>query len=108
VPKLREVGTAREGGREKSATALERPKAAATPLSDRLAARDRAHGLLDGLTRLGAGWDCAEAWWGLARAYEEGGMPEKAEKALWWCVELEEGRGVRGWGVVGSGRGYVL
>jgi hypothetical protein len=35
-------------------------------------------------------------------------MVERAERALWWCVELEEGQGVRGWRVVGSGRGYVL
>lgn len=78
-----------------------------TALLDRLAARDRAYGLLTALTKLGSGWNCSEAWFVLARAYEEGGQPDKAREVLWWCVELEEGRGVRDWSVVGSG-GYVL
>ena len=77
------------------------------PLNDRLAARDRAYGLLAGLTKLGSGWDNAEAWFALARAYEESGQVDKARDALWWCVELEDGRGVRRWGVVVGG-GYVL
>lgn len=71
------------------------------PLEDllpRLAARDRAYGLLSALTKSGAGWDCSEAWYALARAYEESGQVEKAKEALWWVVELEDGRGVRGWG----------
>lgn len=76
-------------------------------LLDKLAARDRAYGLLSGLTKLGSGWNYSEAWFALARAYEEGGQPDKAREVLWWCVELEEGRGVRSWLVVGSG-GYVL
>jgi len=66
-------------------------------LLSRLAARDRAYGLLSALTKSGAGWDCSEAWFALARAYEESGQVEKAKEALWWVVELEEGRGVRGW-----------
>ncbi|CAG8981845.1 hypothetical protein HYALB_00013654 [Hymenoscyphus albidus] len=74
---------------------------------DRLAARDRAYGLLSGLTKLGSGWNYSEAWFALARAYEEGGQPDKAREVLWWCVDLEEGRGVRGWQAIGSG-GYVL
>lgn len=78
-----------------------------TALLDRLAARDRAYGLLTALTKLGSGWNCSEAWFVLARAYEEGGQMDKAREVLWWCVELEEGRGVRDWGVVGAG-GYVL
>ncbi|KAK4043227.1 hypothetical protein C8A01DRAFT_32716 [Parachaetomium inaequale] len=82
-------------------------KATSLPLNDRLAARDRAHGLLAGLTKLGSGWDCAEAWFALARAYEESGQVDKARDALWWVVELEDGRGVRGcWEAVGGG--YVL
>lgn len=60
-----------------------------------LAARDRAYGLLSGLTKSGAGWDCSEAWYALARAYEESGQTEKAKEALWWVVELEDGRAVR-------------
>jgi hypothetical protein len=74
---------------------------------DRLAARDRAYGLLTELTKLGSGWNNSEAWFALARAYEEGGQPEKAREVLWWCVELEDTRAVRSWTVVGSG-GYVL
>ncbi len=67
----------------------------------RLAARDRAYGLLFALTKSGTGWDNSEAWFALARAYEESGQVEKAKESLWWVVELEEGRGVRGWGNIG-------
>ncbi|KAM0324356.1 hypothetical protein ACHAQA_008137 [Verticillium albo-atrum] len=82
-------------------------KATSVPLIDRLAARDRASGLLTGLTKLGSAWDYPEAWFALARAHEESGLPERAKEVLWWCVELEEGRGVREWRCLGSG-GYVL
>lgn len=78
-----------------------------TSLLDRIAARDRAYGLLSELTKLGSGWNYSEAWFALARAYEDGGQPDKAREVLWWCVELEEGRGVRDWGAV-CGGGYVL
>ncbi|KAL2164617.1 hypothetical protein VTH06DRAFT_3834 [Thermothelomyces fergusii] len=81
-------------------------EATSLPLNDRLAARDRAFGLLAGLTKLGSGWDDAEAWFALARAHEESGQPDKARDALWWCVELEDGRAVREWRVVCGG--YVL
>lgn len=74
---------------------------------DRLAARDRAYGLLSTLTKLGTGWDYSEAWFALARAYEEGGQLDKEREALWWCVELEDTRPIRRWSDVG-GRGYVL
>lgn len=74
---------------------------------NRLAARDRAYGLLSALTKLGTGWDNSEAWFTLARAYEAGGQIEKAKDVLWWCVELEDRRPVRHWWNVGSG-GYVL
>ncbi|EKD17866.1 uncharacterized protein L3040_004404 [Drepanopeziza brunnea f. sp. 'multigermtubi'] len=80
---------------------------ASTALLDRLAARDRAYGLLTALTKLGTGWNYSEAWFALSRAYEEGGQPDKAREVLWWCVELEEGRGVRDWAIAG-GAGYVL
>ncbi|KAK3302028.1 uncharacterized protein B0T15DRAFT_541739 [Chaetomium strumarium] len=83
-------------------------EATSLPLNDRLAARDRAYGLLSGLTKLGSGWNDAEAWLALARAYEESGQVDKARDALWWCVELEDGRGVRDWNVVAVGGGYVL
>lgn len=75
------------------------PAELSTPsdLLPRLAARDRAYGLLSALTKSGSGWDCSEAWYALAEAYEKGGQVEKAKEALWWVVELEEGRGVRTW-----------
>jgi hypothetical protein len=82
-------------------------KATCLPLADRLAARDRAYTLLSGLTRLGTGWNFSDAWFSLSRAYEESGQAEKAKEVLWWCVELEEGRGVREWDCLGGG-GYVL
>lgn len=82
-------------------------KAVSLPLVDRLAARDRAYGLLSGLTKLGTGWNYSDAWFALARAHEESGQPDKAKEALWWCVELEEGMGVREWNCV-SANGYVL
>lgn len=82
-------------------------KAAHLPLVDRLAARDRAYGLLSGLTKLGSAWNNSEAWFALSRAHEESGSLEKAKEVLWWCVELEEGMAVRDWNCVGTG-GYVL
>ncbi|KAL6713196.1 hypothetical protein ACLMJK_009317 [Lecanora helva] len=71
-------------------------------LLPRLAARDRAYGLLSQLTKSGQGWDNGEAWMALSRAFEVSGMAEEAVRALWWVVEVAEGRGVRGWGVVGG------
>lgn len=73
---------------------------------NRLAARDRAHGLLTTLTKLGSGWDSSEAWLALARANELGGEFDKAKQILWWCVELEDTRPIRHWLHVGGG--YVL
>ncbi|OQV05197.1 Tetratricopeptide repeat-containing protein isoform 1 [Cladophialophora immunda] len=74
---------------------------------NRLAARDRAYGLLSTLTKLGSGWDNSEAWFALARAHELGGEVDRAKEILWWCVELEDTRPIRHWGNVGCG-GYVL
>lgn len=77
------------------------------PVLSRLAARDRAFGLLSTLTKLGSGWDYSEAWYALARAYEESGQIEKTKEVLWWCVELEETHPVRSWDSVALG-GFVL
>lgn len=80
-------------------------------LLDKVAARDRAYGLLSTLTKLGTGWNNSEAWFALARSYELGGQLEKSRECLWWCVELEESRAVRDWSEVlgGTARGgYVL
>lgn len=77
------------------------------PELNRLAARDRAFGLLSILTKLGTGWDYSEAWYALARAYEGSGQVEKTKEVLWWCVELEDTRPLRDWDVVTMG-GYVL
>lgn len=74
---------------------------------NRLAARDRAYGLLSRITKSGSGWDNSEAWFALARAHEESGQVEKAKEVLWWCVELEDRKPVRHWSNLGSG-GYVL
>jgi len=74
-------------------------------LHDRIAARDRASFLLSSLTKLGSGWNSSEAWFALARAYELQGQTDKAKDVLWWVVELEDGKSVRDWGVLG---GYVL
>ncbi|RII10035.1 hypothetical protein CUC08_Gglean006025 [Alternaria sp. MG1] len=78
-----------------------------SPELTRLAARDRAYGLLSTLTKLGAGWDYSEAWYAMARAYEESGQIEKTKDVLWWCVELEDTHPVRSWKVVTTG-GFVL
>ncbi|KAK2736368.1 hypothetical protein FQN55_001663 [Onygenales sp. PD_40] len=74
---------------------------------NRLAARDRAYGLLSTLTKLGTAWDNSEAWFALSRAFEQSGQIDKAKEVLWWCVELEDRRPIRHWWNVGSG-GYVL
>ncbi|KAF2484622.1 hypothetical protein BDY17DRAFT_132265 [Neohortaea acidophila] len=74
---------------------------------NRLASRDRAYMLLSHLTRLGSGWDSAEAWSSLARAYELSRQVSKAKEALWWVVELEGGAPVRQWKEVGAG-GFTL
>lgn len=70
-------------------------------LLQRLSARDRAYGLLSTLTKSGQGWDNAEAWFALARAYEESGQVIKAKEALLWVVDLEEKWPVRGWDSLG-------
>ena len=74
---------------------------------NRLAARDRAYGLLSNLTKLGTSWDDSDAWYALARAHECSGQIEKAKEVLWWCVELEDTRPVRHWRNIGTGS-YVL
>lgn len=77
------------------------------PELNRLAARDRAFGLLSTLTKHGAGWDYSEAWYALARAYEESGQLDKTKEVLWWCVELEDTHPIRSWKSVALG-GFVL
>ncbi|KAL9102238.1 MAG: hypothetical protein Q9163_002598 [Psora crenata] len=66
----------------------------------RLSARERAYGLLSALTKSGQGWDSSEAWFALARAYEDRGQTAKAKEAFWWVVTLEEGRAVRQWNCI--------
>lgn len=74
---------------------------------NRLAARDRAYGLLSVLTKRGSSWDNSEAWYSLARAYEAGDQIHKLREVLWWCIELEDRRPIRHWSNLGSGL-YVL
>ncbi|PYH42029.1 putative filamentation protein (Rhf1) [Aspergillus saccharolyticus JOP 1030-1] len=76
-------------------------------LLNRIAARDRAYGLLAGLTKRGSSWDNSEAWYALSRAYEAEGSIEKLKDVLWWCIELEDRRPIRPWSSIGSGI-YVL
>ncbi|KAL8691113.1 MAG: hypothetical protein Q9218_003587 [Villophora microphyllina] len=81
---------------------IDRKEGTSPTLLSRLAARDRAYGLLSMLTKSGRGWDDSEAWFALARTYEESGQLEKAKDALWWVVELEEGRPLREWSCIGG------
>lgn len=74
---------------------------------NRLAARDRAYGLLSALTKRGSSWDNSEAWYSLSRAYEAGDQIQKLKEVLWWCIELEDRRPIRHWSNIGSGH-YVL
>ncbi|KAI9672181.1 MAG: hypothetical protein M1831_001995 [Alyxoria varia] len=101
----------------------------------RLTARDRAFALLESLVKRGDGWDNAEAWLLMGRAYEESGIIEAvnigvsedieemevrgngpldlhkeirdARGAYERAVQLADTAGVREWSVVGAG-GYVL
>lgn len=93
------------GSNSSSATDSPLPKTKPPEVLDRLEARDRAYGLLSSLTKLGKGWDNSEAWFTLARAYEESGQMERAKEVLWWVVELEEKRPIRGWECLGRGYG---
>lgn len=68
-----------------------------------LAARERAYFLLSSLAKTGEGWDDSEAWSLLAKAHELAGQDERAREALWFVVNLEDGRAVRGWEVVRNG-----
>lgn len=68
---------------------------------DRLAATNRALGLLEKLVATAHGWDIAEAWLLLSDALEKAGEVGRAKDALWRVVELEDGTGVRRWGSVG-------
>lgn len=74
---------------------------------NRLAARERAYGLLSALTKRGSSWDNSEAWFALSRAFEAGDQTEKLREVLWWCIELEDRRPIRHWSNIGSGL-YVL
>ncbi|KKK16654.1 hypothetical protein ARAM_005762 [Aspergillus rambellii] len=76
-------------------------------LINRIAARERAYGLLSALTKRGSSWDNSEAWFVLSRAYEAVGQVQKLKEVLWWCIELEDRRPIRHWSNIGSGV-YVL
>lgn len=75
---------------------------AVIPLSeatlDKVAARNRAIGLLEKLVTTGRGWDLAEGWFLLAQALLKAGEIERAKQALWRVVDLEDSNGVRRWG----------
>ncbi|KAL8958972.1 MAG: hypothetical protein Q9193_004076 [Seirophora villosa] len=90
-----------KSGSEKGESSNGRHEASPKLLS-RLAARDRAYGLLSMLTKSGRGWDDSEAWSALARVYEQSGQIDKAKEALWWVVELEDSRPLRDWSSIGG------
>ncbi|KAF5364728.1 hypothetical protein D9757_012498 [Collybiopsis confluens] len=59
---------------------------------------DLAAGLLAHLTK-GVGWDVAEAWYFLAKAYGMQGRKERERESLEMALRLSENRGVRDFGV---------
>lgn len=65
---------------------------------------DLAAGILSQLTR-GDGWDVAEAWYFLAKAYGAQGRREREKECLEFALELSERRGVR---EMGSAVGWCL
>ena len=100
-------GTSGDHPQEKSGSPTVQAGDAEAKLLNRIAARERAYGLLSALTKLGSSWDDSDAWYTLGRVYEAGGQLEKLRKVLWWCIELEDRRPVRHWSSIGSGL-YVL
>ncbi|KAL8947584.1 MAG: hypothetical protein Q9222_006152 [Ikaeria aurantiellina] len=100
-PVLATLPSIKRSGNELPQANGSKPEESPTLLS-RLAARDRAYGLLSMLTKSGRGSDDSEAWFALSRAYEESGQVEKAKEALWWVVELENGRPLREWSCLGG------
>lgn len=70
---------------------------------DRLAARDRALGLLEKLVGSVNGWNSSEAWMLLSEVLENTGEIDRAKQALWKVIELEDATGVRGFAACGSG-----
>ncbi|KAG5367224.1 Cargo-transport protein [Yarrowia sp. B02] len=66
---------------------------------DKRAALARVTSVLESVTRTGNGFDCAEAWWLLSRAYEIQGNVECIRDALWQSVKYEEARPVRNYSV---------
>lgn len=104
---LESAAAAEKKAKRKQSNSATRSQKGTTETLHRLAARDRAYGLLSALTKLGTTWDDSEAWYALSRAYESGGQVEKTKEVLWWCIELEDRKPTRHWWNVGSS-GYVL
>ncbi|RMJ28384.1 filamentation protein Rhf1 [Aspergillus sp. HF37] len=98
----RDDSSKRQSNPEPAPSSEEEPK-----FLNRLAARERAYGLLSALTKRGSSWDNSEAWFALSRAYEAGDQTKKLREVLWWCIELEDRRPIRHWSNIGSGL-YVL
>lgn len=100
-PMLASLPTNKSSGYEAGPPNMPKSEASSKLLS-RLAARDRAYGLLSMLTKSGRGWDDSEAWSALAKVYEQSGQIDKAKEALWWVVELEDSRPLREWSCIGG------
>ncbi|KAL5501019.1 hypothetical protein ACEPAH_9406 [Sanghuangporus vaninii] len=72
--------------------------------SDSYGAVDIAVGMLEALTR-GSGWDVAEAWYLLAKAYNIQGRKDRERECLMFALGLAEVRGVRD---IGTAIGWCL
>ena len=58
---------------------------------------DIAAGMLEALTR-GTGWDVAEAWYLLGKAYNMQGRKDRERECLMFSLELAKVRGIRDFG----------
>ncbi|KAG0233561.1 hypothetical protein BGW42_007396 [Actinomortierella wolfii] len=56
---------------------------------------DMAEGVLETTTR-GQGWDSAEAWYYLGKVFEASDRLTRAKECLWYALDLERSRPVRG------------
>jgi len=66
------------------------------PIDEQPYAYDRAQTLMDSVTRYSR-WDSTDAWYLLGKSYSLTGMPEEANKALWYCYALMDTQPVRAW-----------
>ncbi|KAI8597727.1 hypothetical protein EDD21DRAFT_310413 [Dissophora ornata] len=58
-------------------------------------ALEMAEGVLESTTR-SQGWDCAEAWFYLGKVFEASDRLTRAKECLWYALDLESSRPIRG------------